>query len=145
VPHVVVLGAIDLGRVARAWEPLLERHDRLIVRTGELFLTPDSRRLLVETTAVEDGLTQRFFVRVTARDGGVMVRLEPLTDPPIKGAAVKTALASIARRLRERFGGTGFGVTNLGSFLGDEEDRGDGGGTGDAGGADAPGGAIPRG
>jgi len=117
MPHAVVEGRFDLAALARAWTPLETRIGAAHLRGGPLYLGLDGRSLLLDVTTAEPGLTQHFFVRVAARDGGVMVRLEPLTDPQLKTTVVKEAIILVARRLRAAPGATGYGATNLAALL----------------------------
>lgn len=110
-------GTFDLAALARAWTPIETRLGAAHLSGGPLYLGVDGRTLLLDVTTAEPGLTQHFLIRVAARDGGVMVRLEPLTDPALKTAAVKEALMIVARRLRASPGATGYGATNLAALL----------------------------
>lgn len=84
------------------------KFDRLYLDTGE-------RAALLETLVVDRGHPQRFFIQMTARDGAVMVRCEPLTDPE-KTIGVKRALALAAHRLAVEGNGR-YGSTNIAEFL----------------------------
>jgi len=85
------------------------------VKFDRLYLETSERAALIEALVVDRGHPQRFFVHLAARDGGVMVRCEPLTDPE-KTAGVKHALALAADRLRRDCGGR-YGSTNIAEYL----------------------------
>jgi hypothetical protein len=115
VPHILVEGTIRLEEVARRHMPWDERRGDLLVKFDRLYLETGGRGALLEALVVERGRPQRFFVSMQARDGAVMVRCEPLTDPE-KTTGVKRALALVADRLRADSGGR-YGTTNIAEFL----------------------------
>ncbi|HZN04127.1 MAG TPA: hypothetical protein VFD06_11150 [Candidatus Polarisedimenticolia bacterium] len=115
MPHILVEGPIALADVARRHVPWSDRRGDLLVKFDRLYLDTGGRAALVEALVVDRGHPQRFFVTLQARDGGVMVRCEPLTDPE-KTAGVKRALALVAERLRSESGGR-YGTTNIAEFL----------------------------
>lgn len=115
MPHILVQGSIALDDVARRHAPWSDRRGDLLVKFDRLYLETAGRAALVEALVVDRGHPQRFFVALQAREDGVMVRLEPLTDPE-KTAGVKRALALVADRLRAESGGR-YGATNIPEFL----------------------------
>jgi hypothetical protein len=115
LPHILVEGTLTLAEVARRHVPASERRGEVLVKFDRLYLETGGRAALLEALVVDRGHPQRFFIQMTARDGGVMVRCEPLTDPE-KTAAVKHALALAARRLLLECGGR-YGSTNISEFL----------------------------
>jgi hypothetical protein len=119
VPHILVEGSIALAELARRHAPFAARSGGAIVKCDHFYLESGGRTALVETLVSDAGHTQRFFVRLQARDDGVMVRCEPLTDPE-KSPGVKRALALVASRVRAACGGR-YGVTNLADYLVPEE------------------------
>lgn len=115
MPHVLVEGTLSLGEAARRHAPSSRRVGDLLVKFDRLYLETAERAALLETLVVDRGHPQRFFIQMTARDGGVMVRCEPLTDPE-KTPGVKRALALAAHRLVVEGGGR-YGSTNIAEFL----------------------------
>ena len=115
MPHILVEGTIALEDLARRHAPFAARVGGAIVKCERFYLETGARTALLETLVSDSGHTQRFFVRLQARDDGVMVRIEPLTDPE-KSPAVKRALALVAARVRASCGGR-YGVTNLADYL----------------------------
>jgi len=116
---------IRLAEVARRHAPSSERFGDLLVKFDRLYLETGERAALLEALVVDRGHPQRFFIQLAARDGGVMVRCDPLTDPE-KTAGVKHALALAAHRLRFDCGGR-YGSTNIAEYLIPEAGRGGGG------------------
>ena len=115
MPHILVEGRIPLGDVARRHAPWSDRQGDWLVKFDRLYLETSGRAALVEALVVDRGHPQRFLVSLQAREDGVMVRCEPLTDPE-KTAGVKRALALMAERLRAESGGR-YGTTNIPEFL----------------------------
>ena len=115
MPHILVEGTIALEELARRHAPFTARAGSAIVKCDRFYLETGGRTALLETLVSDASHTQRFFVRLQARDDGVMVRCEPLTDPE-KSPGVKRALALVASRVRDACGGR-YGVTNLADYL----------------------------
>jgi hypothetical protein len=115
VPHVIVEGAVTLAALQRDHVAFTVREAGRVVKVDRFYLDAPGRAALLETIVVDGRHTQKFFIQLTAREEGVMVRLEPMTDPE-KSPAVKRALATVARRIRDACGGR-FGGTNIAEFL----------------------------
>lgn len=115
MPHVILEGDIDLDEVARRHEPFVERDGDRLIKAERLYLDSRGRAALLETLVVERHHTQKFFIQLQLRPGGLTVRLEPLTDPE-KGAGVKRALAMVAHRIRLATG-CRYGSTNIAEHL----------------------------
>lgn len=115
MPHVVLEGRVTIDAAARAFRPFVEREGDLIVKADRLYRESEGRAALVEMVVVEAGHTQKFFIQLSPREGGLTVRLEPLTDPE-KTAGVRRAIAHVAARLREACGAV-YGRTNIEEHL----------------------------
>ena len=116
MPHVVVEGPVALEAYFRAFEPLLLREGDAILKTTDAYLDTRRTTLLLAAVVVEHGRRQNFYVQLLAKDKGVTVRLEPLTDPE-KTPGVLRLLAAVAADLRARSPGARFGRHNLGELL----------------------------
>jgi len=115
VPHVLLEGSASIPSLQAAHRPFAVREGERLVKVERFYADERGAAALVETLVVERALTQRFFILVAARPGGLSVRLEPLTDPE-KSPGVKRALAIVAERLRRTTGGR-YGSTNIPEFL----------------------------
>jgi hypothetical protein len=115
VPHVIVEGVVTLAGLQRDHVPFTLREAGRVVKVDRFYLDAHGRAALLETLVVDGGHTQKFFIQLGAREDGVMVRLEPMTDPE-KSPAVKRALALVAWRIRAACDGR-FGGTNITEFL----------------------------
>ena len=102
------------------------RRGQAIVPEGNTVIEADDEVFFVAAAehihAVMGELRQRFFVRVTERDDGVSVRLDPTTDPE-KTPAVHRALALVADELRRKSPGSTVRSTNIADAVGEAEAR----------------------
>ncbi len=118
MPHVVLEGAVDLQRLSEHFEPVLERWGDDLLKIQRLYMKQQGEEVLLDMLVVESGHQQRFFIQLTRREGGAMLRLLPQTDPE-KTDGVKRALARAAALVREHTEGEcRYGATNLSEFLG---------------------------
>ncbi len=115
MPHVVLEGPVTINDCAERFEPFVVREDDLVVKADRFYREERGRAALVEILVVDRGHTQKFFIQISAKDGRLTVRLEPLTDPE-KSPAVRRALALMAHRIREASGAE-YGSTNIGEYL----------------------------
>ncbi len=115
MPHIVLEGPIGIDECQESFEPFLHREEDLVVKGERIFCDRDRQAALIETLVVDRGHTQRFFILLAPKNGGITVRLEPLTDPE-KTRGVRRALAVVAHRIR---GATGcsYGKTNISDYL----------------------------
>lgn len=115
MPHVVLEGRLTVDDAARVFEPFVVREGDRIVKAERFYREKDARAALIEMIVVDSGHTQKFFIQLSPRDGGLTVRLEPLTDPE-KSPAVRSAIAHVAHRLRAATGAA-YGSTNIAEHL----------------------------
>lgn len=115
MPHILLEGSASIQRLQAAHQPYTVREGERLVKVGRFYADGGGEAALVETLVVERGHTQKFFILVSARPGGLAVRLEPMTDPE-KSPGVKRALAVVAERLLRVTGGR-YGSTNIPEYL----------------------------
>ena len=115
MPHVVLEGRIGVDDAARVFEPFVIRDGERIIKAERFYREKDARSALIEMVVVDAGHTQKFFIQLSPRAGGLTVRLEPLTDPE-KSPAVKSAIAQVAHRLRSATGAA-YGSSNIEDHL----------------------------
>jgi hypothetical protein len=116
MPHVEVRGPVRLAAFHARFAPRALREEATVTNALAAFLAHDHRVLLVDMTVVEGFLRQSFFLVLTERDDGVMVRLLPRTSPE-KTAGVKRAVAWASAWLRAGTPDATVGTTNLQEFL----------------------------
>lgn len=115
MPHVVLEGGITIDEAERRFEPFVHRDGALVVKAERFYRERQARAALIEMVVVEAGHTQKFFIQLSPREGGLTVRLEPLTDPE-KTAGVRRAIALLAHRIVE-VSGCVYGRTNIQEYL----------------------------
>lgn len=115
MPHILLEGCASIRQLQSAHQPFAVREGERLVKVGRFYADERGEAALVESLVVERGHTQKFFILVAARPGGLAVRLEPMTDPE-KSPGVKRALAILAERLRRVAGGR-YGSTNISEYL----------------------------
>ncbi|MBI1951349.1 MAG: hypothetical protein HYS34_08305 [Acidobacteria bacterium] len=111
MPHVVLEGGITIDEAERRFEPFVHREGALVVKAERIYRERQARAVLIEMVVVEAGHTQKFFIQLSPREGGLTVRLEPLTDPE-KSRGVRRALALVAHRFVAACGAR-YGRTNI--------------------------------
>ena len=117
MPHVVLEGPVDLQSVGEKFEPVLERWGDDVLKLRQVYVEQRGEEVLMDTLVVESGHRQQFFIQVTRREDGAVVRLLPQTDPE-KTFGVKRALARVATLVRRHAAGEcRYGATNLSEFL----------------------------
>ena len=121
MPHVVLSGSITIDECQRHFAPFVRRDGDCIVKAERFYRERDGHAALIETLVADRGHTQKFFVHLSRRDGGITVRLEPLTYPE-KTPGVRRALAAVADMFA-RASGCGYGASNIQDFLIPRGDR----------------------
>lgn len=117
MPHVVMEGAVELGPLRENFALLQERWGDDVLKVRHLYVDQQGQQALLDTLVVESGHRQMFFIHLTLREGGAVLRLLPQTDPE-KTDGVKRALARVAAFVREHAAGECcYGATNISEFL----------------------------
>ena len=116
IPHVVVEGKLEGGKVFENLEPILIKQDNLLIRTTNSFISKDESMILVETLVIEEGIKSQFFAVISERDDGIVIRIYPGTDVE-KTNGVKKSLADLGKQILQKFPETKIGKTNLSEFL----------------------------
>ncbi|MCU0303137.1 MAG: hypothetical protein MUC56_03620 [Thermoanaerobaculales bacterium] len=111
MPHLVLRGAFDAGRVARELEPGVSRWGRAVLKIGDRWLRDDGRAVLVEGVVVELARPLHPVAMVADRDGATVVRLWPAIEIE-RTAAVQRWLAIVALGL-QRLGAGAVRTTNI--------------------------------
>ncbi len=113
MPHVVLTGKVDLLGYARAFEPLIVRQGRDVLRADKLYVEGPGRALLLEALAVESGRKLSFYIKASGYDGqSVTVRIDPLTHPE-RSEGVKQLVACVAADILRKNPEARIETTNL--------------------------------
>ena len=115
MPHVEIRGPVRLSDFQARFAPRSLREGETVTKTVGAFLAHDGRTLLLDVVIVEGFLRQSFFLVLTEREDGAMVRLWPRTAPE-KTAGVKRAVAWAAAWLQAGLPSSTVGTTNLEAF-----------------------------
>ena len=116
MPHVVLVGELDLAKIFASLEPFTERAGSTIMKTSGAYLERGGNAIVVEAAAIENGKGTNFLVPVSKRDDGLVVRLHPSLNVE-KTDGVKRLLALLAKRIVSLSPGLAVGKTNLQEFL----------------------------
>ena len=92
MPHVVLVGTINLKDIFKKLSPLMIKQEKTILKTSGKYIKDDENSILVEALAIEEGNKINFFVLVDKRIDGLVIRVYP--EPVIeKTEGVKKILA----------------------------------------------------
>jgi len=116
MPHIQIIGPAKLEHLAECFEPLNRRRGEIIAKTTAFYLNAGDRTALVQALVVEPRVHRKFYVLLVEKPDGLMVRLDPLTDPE-KTDGVKFLLALVADWICRVCPGSSYGTTNLHDFL----------------------------
>jgi hypothetical protein len=116
MPHVEIRGPVRLSGFHARFAPRSLREGETVTKAVGAFLAHDGRTLLLDLLIVEGFLRQSFFLVLTEREDGAMVRLLPRTSPE-KTAGVRRAVAWAATWLQAASPSFAVGTTNLEAFL----------------------------
>jgi len=115
MPHIQIRGEISLERM---WETIgqlrLLKPDPIIIDPP--YMLHNRKALLFQTSVTEHGRSQKFYLIVSAREEGLTVRVDPVTDP-VKSDGVKRAVGFLAAHIKSMFPGAEYGVTNIPDFV----------------------------
>ncbi|MGB9691425.1 MAG: hypothetical protein ACPL7D_04595 [Candidatus Sumerlaeaceae bacterium] len=112
MPHVIFRGAVALQDAWEGFTPLLVNEHGWLTKVTDCFLNGRRTCMLLESTAVFQGVTHNFYVRVDQKQDQVTVRVEPRTNVE-KNEGVKRAVAIVSRFLAQRFPYLIFDKSNL--------------------------------
>jgi len=116
VPHVVLVGTVDMEEVFRRLRPVFVKSERGILKATDSYIDRAGRNILLDALSIEGGEQTRFLVMLSQREDGLTVRLWPGLDVP-KTDGVKRVLAETAKQLLETFPDLDVGETNLQRFF----------------------------
>lgn len=116
MPHVVIEETGDLQALYQHFTPILQRTEAEILKVQEFYMSKNGKDALLESVAIEGGISRSFFVQLKIHDNAITVRLLPATDPE-KTPAVKKVMALVARFIRTVYPESRYGKTNLQEYL----------------------------
>lgn len=116
MPHVVLKGKVEVADLFRKLEPFLVRSDTGLLRTANSYIARDEKSIMVESLVIEGSKKTQFFMMISGRDDGIVVRISPVVEVE-KSHGVKKIVAETANRLLGTFPELSIGETNLSEFL----------------------------
>lgn len=116
MPHVVLLGQVDMDAVFRRFKPVFVKTDKGILKATDAFIDRGRRTILVDSLAIEGGEQARFMMEMSLREDGMVLRLWPGLDVS-RSEGVKTVIAETAKQLMETFPDLELGETNLERYM----------------------------
>jgi len=116
MPHIQIIGSARLEQLAERFEALHIRYGEAVLKTTAFYLNPRDRMALVQALVAEPRINRKFYVLLVEKHDGLMVRLDPLTDPE-KTDGVKRLLAAVADWIRRLSPESTYGATNLQEYL----------------------------
>lgn len=116
MPHIVLQNINSSKTAFDAVEPFIKKIDGGILKVVDKYINASEQSVLVESLAIEDGVSQNFFIQLSQKKSSLTVRLFPLTDPE-KTNGVKLIMATIAHQIKSRESAIEYGKNNLEEFL----------------------------
>lgn len=120
MPHVTILGSIDLRQIIIRRPEMFLRDPEGIKRVSEYYTNTDCSKLLLEALVIEPEKKQQFFFQVNKKANGAVVRLDPISDAE-KTTGVKRLLGQVAFAIKSLFPDSRYGKTNIAAFIPDHE------------------------
>ena len=116
MPHVVLIGSINIEIIFRKLHPVLIQDSPDILRTKEIYLERKKNVILIDSLVIESEQKIRFFIIISGRDKSLVIRLFPNSQLK-KTKGVKRLLVEIAKQLMQSFPDLTLGETNLEDYL----------------------------
>jgi hypothetical protein len=127
MPHIVLTNVSDFESFYHNFkkEVLIIKNEEkdqttsTIIRFEDILLNQLKNLLLIKTIVIENGnQSQTYYIMVMKKNNDqITIRLDPLTDPINKTAAVKISLANIAKQYKKIDPEISIGRTNLEQYL----------------------------
>ena len=116
MPHVVIEGPVSLETVFHSFEPISVREGESILKVKDALCNLARTKVLFDCIAVEDRISQSFYIAVTQKGAKTSVHLDALTDPE-KNDSIKRLLAILAQNVKSQNAACRYGQHNLHGFL----------------------------
>lgn len=116
MPHVVLLGNVEIEDIFRELKPVFIRNKKMILKTSESYLERHKNSILIDSLAIEEDKKTVFLPMISGREDGVVVRLFPKIEVD-KTEGVKKMLSELAKQLIAMFPELKIGETNLANYL----------------------------
>jgi len=101
LPHVVLEGRPNLPHVHQTFQQVAAKSNGWILKLNRIYISADSRALMIECTAVRSGFAQDFYLRADQRDTQLTVRVDPLMRIE-RNEGVQRCIVLVARLIRQK-------------------------------------------
>ena len=116
MPHVVLVGNVDMEEVFRRLKPVFVKTDRGILKATDSYMDRGRRNIIIDSLAIEGGERERFLMLIGQREEGLVVRLFDV--PEVEGTeGVRRVVAETAKQILGTFPDLSVGETNLERYL----------------------------
>ncbi len=116
MPHVVLLGQVEMEEVFRRFKPVFVKTERGIVKATDSYIDRGGRCMLVDSLAIEGGEQARFMMEISQQEDGLLIGLWSGLEVESTGG-VKIVLAETAKQILEAFPDLVVGETDIPSYL----------------------------
>ncbi len=116
MPHVVLLGQVEMEEVFRRFKPVFVKTERGIVKATDSYIDRGGRCMLVDSLAIEGGEQTRFMMEISQQEDGLLIGLWSGLAVESTGG-VKIVLAETAKQILETFPDLVLGETDIQSYL----------------------------
>jgi len=116
MPHVVLRGNLKLEDVFEELKPIFVKNEKRILKTANAYIDRDEKSILIESLAIEEGKKVQFLCMISARQGGIVVRIYPGFEVE-KTNGVEMILVEISRQLMREIPQLTVGETNLSEYF----------------------------
>jgi hypothetical protein len=117
MPHVVFTEKLGLADFYAGFQPWEWRQEEVIYKVTEAWLASRGSSLLLEAVLIQEGHDELFYVEISAKNKGTVVRISPLREVE-RNEFLFRFLAGLTKRLQETFPQATLSYHNLGSYLG---------------------------
>lgn len=115
MPHVVFAEKLGLADFYAGFQPW-EWREEVIYKVTEAWLASRGSSLLLEAVLIQEGHDELFYVELSAKNKGTVVRISPLREVE-RNELLFRFLAGLTKRLQEAFPQATLSYHNLGNYL----------------------------
>jgi tRNA (guanine-N7-)-methyltransferase len=116
MPHVVFTEKLGLADFYAGFQPWEWRQEEVICKVTEAWLASRGSSLLLEAVLIQEGHDELFYVEISAKNKGTVVRISPLREVE-RNELLFRFLAGLTKRLQEAFPQATLSYHNLGNYL----------------------------
>jgi hypothetical protein len=116
MPHVLLLGNVEMEEVFRRFKPVFVKTERGIVKATDSYIDRGGRCMLVDSLAIEGGEQARFMMEISQQEDGLLIGL--WSGLEVEGTeGINIILAATSKQLMETFPDLAVGETDIQRYL----------------------------